>query len=70
MLKRLILLPGFDHYPLGVFSSSRLNLSALSSDTRLLGFNCSTPSIWRDIVTTWRSYHESTNPEEPFFIPE
>jgi len=40
------------------------------TDTPMLGFNCSTPTIWRDIPTTWRSYHESVNPEEPFFFPE
>ncbi|KAF5381591.1 hypothetical protein D9615_005535 [Tricholomella constricta] len=33
-------------------------------------FDCSNPSVWRDIPTTWRTYHESVTPEIPFMFPE
>ncbi|KAG6849248.1 hypothetical protein H0H93_010062 [Arthromyces matolae] len=28
------------------------------------------PSVWRDVPTTWRTYHESVVPEIPFMFPE
>ncbi|KAG6916276.1 hypothetical protein DXG01_007562 [Tephrocybe rancida] len=33
-------------------------------------FNCADPTFWRDIPTTWRTYHESVTPEIPFMFPE
>ncbi|KAG5721683.1 putative beta-galactosidase A [Termitomyces sp. T112] len=33
-------------------------------------FNCADPTAWKDIPTTWRTYHESVTPEIPFMFPE
>ncbi|KAJ7186548.1 glycoside hydrolase family 35 protein [Mycena filopes] len=52
----------------------------LVNDTDLYGIdayplsasNCGNadPSVWRDIVTTWRSYLDATAPGKPHFFPE
>ncbi|KAJ6602883.1 glycoside hydrolase superfamily [Mycena vulgaris] len=52
----------------------------LVNDTDLYGFdayplsasNCGNadPSVWRDVVTTWRSYFDATVPGKPHFFPE
>ncbi|KAJ7479689.1 glycoside hydrolase family 35 protein [Mycena latifolia] len=52
----------------------------LVNDTDLYGFdaypfsasNCGNadPAVWRDIVTTWRSYFDATAPGKPHFFPE
>lgn len=39
-------------------------------DAYPVSFNCSNPSVWRDIPTTWRTYHESVTPEMPFMFPD
>ncbi|GLB41157.1 putative beta-galactosidase [Lyophyllum shimeji] len=39
-------------------------------DAYPVSFNCSNPTFWRDIPTTWRTYHESVTPEIPFMFPE
>ncbi|KAF5347162.1 hypothetical protein D9758_011102 [Tetrapyrgos nigripes] len=31
---------------------------------------CTTPEVWRDLPTNWRSYHEQVTPEIPLLIPE
>ncbi|KAK7017630.1 beta-galactosidase [Favolaschia claudopus] len=52
----------------------------LVNDTDLYGIdayplsasNCgnANPAVWRDIVTTWRSYFDATVPGQPHFFPE
>ncbi|KZT69507.1 glycoside hydrolase family 35 protein [Daedalea quercina L-15889] len=34
------------------------------------GFDCSNPYVWSPLVTNYHSYHESTNPSEPWYMPE
>ncbi|KAG2073391.1 glycoside hydrolase family 35 protein [Suillus decipiens] len=34
------------------------------------GFDCSHPDVWSPVVTNYHSYHESVNPNQPWYIPE
>ncbi|KAH9915075.1 glycoside hydrolase superfamily [Fomitopsis serialis] len=34
------------------------------------GFDCSNPYVWSPVVTNYHSYHETTNPGEPWYMPE
>ncbi|KAF7978647.1 hypothetical protein HWV62_45156 [Athelia sp. TMB] len=33
-------------------------------------FDCSNPEQWNPVTTNYHSYHESTNPSQPFYLPE
>ncbi|KAJ7740521.1 glycoside hydrolase family 35 protein [Mycena metata] len=33
-------------------------------------FDCSHPSVWRPVVTTYHEYHAKVNPSQPWYIPE
>lgn len=34
------------------------------------GFDCSNPDVWRPVTTNYYSYHESVDPEQPWYFPE
>ncbi|PCH40579.1 glycoside hydrolase family 35 protein [Wolfiporia cocos MD-104 SS10] len=34
------------------------------------GFDCSDPEVWSPVVTNYHYYHETTNPGEPWYMPE
>lgn len=34
------------------------------------GFDCSNPTVWRAVTTTYHSYHMDVNPSQPWYIPE
>ncbi|KAI0278189.1 glycoside hydrolase family 35 protein [Russula aff. rugulosa BPL654] len=34
------------------------------------GFDCSHPELWNPVVTNYYEYHEETNPNQPFYVPE
>ena len=33
-------------------------------------FDCSNPETWIPVTTNYHSYHEATNPSEPWYMPE
>ncbi|KZV98894.1 putative beta-galactosidase [Exidia glandulosa HHB12029] len=33
-------------------------------------FDCSNPGVWKEVDTSYYSYHRRTNPRQPFYIPE
>ncbi|KAH9831459.1 glycoside hydrolase superfamily [Rhodofomes roseus] len=34
------------------------------------GFDCSNPAVWSPVGTNYHSYHETTNPSQPWYMPE
>ncbi|OJA15263.1 hypothetical protein AZE42_10788 [Rhizopogon vesiculosus] len=34
------------------------------------GFDCSNPDVWKPVVTNYHSFHESVNPNQPWYFPE
>lgn len=33
-------------------------------------FDCANPDVWNPVKADYHAYHESTNPSEPFYVPE
>ena len=42
----------------------------MTQDSYPQGFDCSNPYVWSPLVTNYHSYHETTNPGEPWYMPE
>ncbi|EIN12193.1 glycoside hydrolase family 35 protein [Punctularia strigosozonata HHB-11173 SS5] len=64
-----VVVPTMDNDP-GMYRNLVDSTNIYGFDAYPLSFDCSNPTRWRDIPTTWRSYHESVTPDEPFMIPE
>ncbi|EJD44926.1 hypothetical protein AURDEDRAFT_64886 [Auricularia subglabra TFB-10046 SS5] len=65
-----VVIPTTDNDP-GLFRNLVDAVDVYGIDAYPVGFDCSTPSVWRATPSpAWRPYHESVNPQEPFFFPE
>ncbi|OAX38873.1 glycoside hydrolase family 35 protein [Rhizopogon vinicolor AM-OR11-026] len=40
------------------------------TDSYPQGFDCSNPDVWQPVVTNYHSFHESVNPNQPWYFPE
>lgn len=58
-----------DAYPVSDISLSFF-VAHLTTQAQIGLSACATPHVWRDIPTTWRSYHEAVMPETPFMFTE
>lgn len=39
-------------------------------DSYPLGFDCSNPTVWKPVTTSYDTYHMRVNPSQPFYVPE
>jgi hypothetical protein len=53
-------------YALSLFG----RLQIYGFDSYPQSFDCSNPTVWKDLPTNWHERHMSINPDQPFWIPE
>ncbi len=45
-------------------------LSTYSLDSYPQSFDCSRPTVWKNVTTNYHEYHERVNPAQPYYFPE
>ncbi|CAE6542312.1 unnamed protein product [Rhizoctonia solani] len=59
-----------DFWPSGRYASGPAKVDLYGWDAYPLGFDCTTPSVWKEVDPYMDSYHQNVNPAEPLYLAE
>ncbi|CAE7133094.1 unnamed protein product, partial [Rhizoctonia solani] len=59
-----------DFWPSGRYASGAAKVDLYGWDAYPLGFDCTNPSVWKELDSNMDSYHQNVNPAEPLYLAE
>ncbi|KAH7318896.1 glycoside hydrolase superfamily [Rhizoctonia solani] len=59
-----------DFWPSGRYASGAAKVDLYGWDAYPLGFDCTNPSVWKEVDSNMDAYHQNVNPAEPLYLAE
>ncbi|KAF8670795.1 Beta-galactosidase, domain 3 [Rhizoctonia solani] len=59
-----------DFWPSGRYASGAAKVDLYGWDAYPLGFDCTNPSVWKEVDANMDAYHQNANPAEPLYLAE